>query len=301
MTQIDPTRFWPREAGASTLVTLPGRASSPRIDVLCVSPGLTVALSWFANDQSHCDEIRRPTDQVLLAFNLSGAMRLEPVGENESYEITRGQGWIIRPGATAIKRIVEKGAGCSNLVFSLRLPSLPATLREALVAALPQPGMLRHLKLSVPLQVSPETLFDGLSSPAALIRKEGLCLSLIGHALEDIDTDEHTKASDPRRLVTRARLLMTERMGESISLEMLTGRLGVSHVTLTRAFRQVCGTTVFEDLRRMRILKAEHLIKTTALSLTQIAYECGFSSPAHLSTAFRKSNGLSPTQWRARL
>lgn len=49
-----------------------------------------------------------------------------------------------------------------------------------------------------------------------------------------------------------------------------------------------------------RAERARDLLTTTALSVTEIALETGFSSSQHLSTAFRRLTGSTPTDYRRR-
>ncbi|WP_020038288.1 AraC family transcriptional regulator [Salipiger mucosus] len=298
MAQFNPTHFWPREAGRGTSVTLPGQPRSPLVDVVCISEGMTIARSRFSPDQDHNDDIQRPPGQLLLAFNLTGEMTIRT--PDAEHVISRGAGWAIRPGEAAFRRIVPKGTACANIVLSLTLAALPDHLRSALQRAFPRSGVFHRLGLPVPGRADLATLFDGLDTPSALIRKEGQCLALIGHALEELDKDapKVRGGADPKLLVARARSILAERLGERIVLSDLARSLGVSHVTLNRAFRLETGRSVFEHLRAMRLEKAAHLIGETDRSLIKIAFECGFSSPSHLSKAWRDLHGASPRAWR---
>ena len=44
---------------------------------------------------------------------------------------------------------------------------------------------------------------------------------------------------------------------------------------------------------------AKTMLKTPSLPLTQIAYDLGFSSSQHFSSAFRKQVGITPSRYRA--
>lgn len=49
----------------------------------------------------------------------------------------------------------------------------------------------------------------------------------------------------------------------------------------------------------LRLREAEHRLAATADPIGVIAADCGFSHPQHLSTAFRRARGVSPSQYRA--
>ncbi|WP_430511958.1 hypothetical protein [Pannonibacter phragmitetus] len=76
MSLIEPHRFTPHENGRAACVTLPGLHRDTHVDVLRIGRGLVLAHSHFSPAERHEDEIRRPEDQLILAFNLSGRMVL---------------------------------------------------------------------------------------------------------------------------------------------------------------------------------------------------------------------------------
>ncbi|WP_151718393.1 AraC family transcriptional regulator [Gemmobacter serpentinus] len=299
MNLIEPHRFTPFEAGAPTSVTLPGVKQGTHVDVLRLNAGLVLAQSHFSPAIRHDDEIRRPEDQLILAFNLSGRMVLiDPRGQH--HVISGGQGWIIRSGGKRLQRIVEKGEGCSNLVIALAIPHLPQPLAALLGTTLPDRDPFRRLRLPVPGSAVLEALLDGRTGPAALLRKEGQCLSLIGHALEELDAQPRAAeaAGDPALLVGRLTAFLSERLTETIAMAELERESGLSHVTLNQIFRAEIGMTVFERLRALRLEAAERLVRHTDRSFTEIAGECGFSDASHLSNAFRKRFGMTAKAWR---
>ncbi|WP_313615838.1 AraC family transcriptional regulator [Agrobacterium sp.] len=299
MTLIEPHRFVPFEAGNTTSVTLPGLSQHTQVDVLRINSGLVLAHSHFSPDIKHDDNIRRPEDQLILAFNLSGRMRLvDPRGQ--AHDITDGQGWIIRSGGKQLKRIVKKGDGCSNLVIALSVSRLAPELFALLERALPETEPFRRLRLPVPGNSALETLLDGRTDPAAMLRKEGQCLALLGHALEEIVATPASNGTshDHVLLVERVTAFLAEHLSDTITMAEVERRAGLSHVTVNQIFRTITGMTVFERVRALRMEAAERLIHHTNRSFTDIAGECGFSDASHLSNAFRKRYGMTASDWR---
>jgi transcriptional regulator GlxA family with amidase domain len=166
-------------------------------------------------------------------------------------------------------------------------------------ANVPKECWMRRLELPIPGREALNSMFDDLGSPAALMRKEGQCLLLVGHAIEELSKPTRASAAQVADLlVARACALMSERLSEHLALDDLAQGLAVSHATLNRAFKNALGRTVFEELRHMRLERADTLVRQSDLSLSQVAYDCGFSSPAHMSTAFRKRFGATPKERR---
>jgi AraC family transcriptional regulator len=89
-----------------------------------------------------------------------------------------------------------------------------------------------------------------------------------------------------------------DKLDSSIRTADLTGvvRLSTSH--FFRAFRQTFGETPRAYIMRRRIRRAQELMLTSRLPLSQVALECGMSDQAHLSRVFRRIVGINPAAWR---
>ena len=64
--------------------------------------------------------------------------------------------------------------------------------------------------------------------------------------------------------------------------------------------RRFQGVSCREYYLRRKMLAAEYLLKNTELSIKEIAYRLGCSSPFHFSNLFRERRGLSPSNFRER-
>jgi AraC family transcriptional regulator len=63
-------------------------------------------------------------------------------------------------------------------------------------------------------------------------------------------------------------------------------------------FKQTYGETPYQRLSRLRIQRAQRLLATSDMPITQIALDCGFTNQAHFAAAFRRLVGLSPRAYR---
>jgi AraC-like DNA-binding protein len=68
---------------------------------------------------------------------------------------------------------------------------------------------------------------------------------------------------------------------------------------LTRAFREVLQTTPSAYLKNAQLALAKLLLKTTALSMNEVAYGAAFGTRMSFFRAFRRATGMSPAQYRA--
>ena len=86
---------------------------------------------------------------------------------------------------------------------------------------------------------------------------------------------------------------------QSIALHHLAGLAGVSTRHFERAFRQATGAAPHTYVLRRRVDAARHLLLLQpAIPIEDIAGRTGFSSGAHLATAFRRQTGYSPSAFR---
>ena len=84
------------------------------------------------------------------------------------------------------------------------------------------------------------------------------------------------------------------------SVTELVRRTGASHSTMDRLMRRFQGVSCRESYLGRKMLAAEYLLKNTELSIKEIAYRLGCSSPFHFSNLFRERRGLSPSSFRER-
>ena len=103
-------------------------------------------------------------------------------------------------------------------------------------------------------------------------------------------------SSDPT--VSAALTYIRENLGHPFGSAEIATHLGISRTRLDRLFSTALGTSVRQEILRLRIVEAEHLLRTTDLPLKAIAARTGFSSPAHFSTAFNQATGVSPSTRR---
>lgn len=117
-----------------------------------------------------------------------------------------------------------------------------------------------------------------------------------GNSVVERISTAHSFAYD--LLVRRCLELLETEFASPIRVSDLARRFRVSRRTLETHFRAVTGTGIAEEVGRLRIERAKHLLATTGDSLEKIAEECGFYNASHLSTAFLRHVGVRPSVWR---
>lgn len=96
---------------------------------------------------------------------------------------------------------------------------------------------------------------------------------------------------------TVARLIHTQ--GHTpINIQAIANELDVSVRSLNRHFQEALSTTPMEYIQQKRLEHAEELLKTSNLSIGDIANLSGFQDPQYFAKRFRKSFSVSPRQYR---
>lgn len=85
---------------------------------------------------------------------------------------------------------------------------------------------------------------------------------------------------------------------EKLSLEDISENCHISISHLTRLFKKSTGYTVVQYTNNIRIKKAAELIKSTRLSISDIALKTGFSSFSYFGKLFSENYGISPLKYR---
>lgn len=88
---------------------------------------------------------------------------------------------------------------------------------------------------------------------------------------------------------------------EELNLKLsaiLADKIGLDYHYLTTLFSSVEGITIEKYTILQRIEKVKELMTYNEMSLSDIAFNMGYSSVQHLSQQFKKVTGLTPTQFR---
>jgi len=80
--------------------------------------------------------------------------------------------------------------------------------------------------------------------------------------------------------------------------QYLSQQLYKDYSALSKLFSEVTGITIEQYFILQKIERAKELMVYDELSLTQIAWELGYSSVAHLSSQFKKVTGLTPSHFK---
>ena len=94
--------------------------------------------------------------------------------------------------------------------------------------------------------------------------------------------------------------IMENHLSSPFSIKELASRLNISTNGLLAAFNRHAGAGPMEVWWNMRLSHSRWLLLNTNRTVTQVAFECGFSDCAHFRRWFQKTNGVSPKEFRGK-
>ena len=101
--------------------------------------------------------------------------------------------------------------------------------------------------------------------------------------------------------VERFKSLIEEKMGDSgLNVEDLGKDMGLSRVQLYRKIKSLTNYSPNELLRIARLKKAASLLASSDMTVAEIGYEVGFSSPSYFAKCYKEQFGESPTDFLKR-
>lgn len=92
--------------------------------------------------------------------------------------------------------------------------------------------------------------------------------------------------------------LLPDHFAEHHDIAFYASSLHISPVYLSRVIRQVTGRTVIDYINQMLLMEASFLLRTSSLSIAQIADRLHFADPASFSKFFSRLKGVSPRDYK---
>jgi len=113
------------------------------------------------------------------------------------------------------------------------------------------------------------------------------------------DRRSGTEPSVKEQNVERIISYLEENIARDLTLNEISSHLRLNKYHLSKTFKEVTGSTIFEYLYHRRINQAKVLFTLDPeRPVTEVAYETGFKYPSHFSRYFKAFTGLSPDAYR---
>jgi AraC-like DNA-binding protein/mannose-6-phosphate isomerase-like protein (cupin superfamily) len=227
----------------------------------------------------------------------------------EVHHVRAGQWFITRPGE--VHGGIDSMMHRCELYFlqialprSGRVPGMEARQARALAKAFA--GLRRRRFNASP---AAEPAFRAMleehrrPGPLAAMRVRALLHELLVQVVRD---HESAQDSEPAASATIASAMqwMQRRLDQEYHVRDAAAAAGLSVNHFQTRFRREVGLTPADYRARLRIAKAQNLLRTTDMPVTRIAMALGFDSSQYFATTFRRLVGLTPRsyreQWRGR-
>jgi len=105
--------------------------------------------------------------------------------------------------------------------------------------------------------------------------------------------------SHRRSLFEDAVRIVEDEYGSELSLDEIARRVASSRRQLQRAYAEIGRTTFREHLTKLRMDRAAELLSTRRLTVREVAQRVGYRQPAQFAKAFRRHQGLAPSDFRS--
>lgn len=133
-----------------------------------------------------------------------------------------------------------------------------------------------------------------------LLRNRTMLRSLFSGDKKEEAAEEQLGSRD-QTFINRLRDSIRQNMGDSdFTVERLGEELGLSRVQLYRKVKALTGQTPVDLLKKARLERARLLVEKTDKSISEIAYEVGFTAPSYFNKCFKDEFGVSPGVLRER-
>lgn len=133
-----------------------------------------------------------------------------------------------------------------------------------------------------------------LNDTISQISVDGLLLQSIA----EINRTACSQKSGTPGWVKKVKEILNDEISAKITLELLSSETGIHPVHLSKEFPKYFNTGFGQYMRTIRVEKATRLLLNKRISLSAIAYDCGFADQSHFIRCFKDIVGITPLKYR---
>jgi AraC-like DNA-binding protein len=85
-----------------------------------------------------------------------------------------------------------------------------------------------------------------------------------------------------------------------LSVEGVSKHVSMSRSTLYTRLLQLTGQTPVEYIRSYRLDKAASLLEKSNMTIAEVAYQVGFTTPNYFARSFKSKFNMLPSEWKTR-
>lgn len=262
-------------------------------------------LRLYVNDEAACYPSHWHSP-VEIVCPLDGGYKA--VCNNDTFLLRPGDILVICPGTIHTLSSVGNGtriifqADCSVLYMLKSMGTILSFLAPAVLIRPETFGSIYPSLHRLLMEIKDEYLSSSPLSEAMIYAKLIELIVLIGnnHSAESgrFDTATRKRQEYNEKLMSICNYIQ-EHCTEDLSLEHIAGKAGFSKYYFDRIFKQFTGAPFYRYLNQKRIALAEQLLIDPDISITEVAFRCGFTSAGTFTRMFKIIKLCTPSDFRS--
>jgi two-component system response regulator YesN len=243
---------------------------------------------------SSLKEVRSSYHEALLA-----SINLDLAAKHNIYEATLRHTDAHLLSADVEKRIVEEARrgnwsfiGHELLQIGHRYEAAGKSVVEAQQKIYELLFVVSRLLLDMGVQSDPSAVFSQMSTFQHLRTQAADCINEMSKAYFEVKNQLEPD------VMLQIKQYIREHSNEDISLEMISETVRLSPFYVSKMFKEQFGTNYIDFLTDCRMEKAKDLLADPDKSLKEITYDIGYNNPNYFSRVFKRTTGVSPTDYR---
>ncbi|EAR16929.1 MULTISPECIES: helix-turn-helix domain-containing protein [Robiginitalea] len=161
-----------------------------------------------------------------------------------------------------------------------------------------------NLKIGEQIKMLQEQQFD--NEIASFLRFEGICNLILANQISQFYLDVNQRSNTTS--LTSQELQLIHQVSEFIvnypevqhAIKSLCKKSGLSPNKLQEGFKFMHGRTVSDYVRNVRVEKAEELLRTTDMNISEVVYSVGLTSRSYFCKIFKNKYNCSPKQYKSK-
>ena len=203
--------------------------------------------------------------------------------ERSHLHVREGEAFLLYPFQQHYYAVPPEGI--LWLFISFDLPETQA------IRSFPQP-----VKVSASIQ---DMLFDLLEVyRTGSAQEASVSLSRILYAMQAGSGSPQEPMDPDKEMIAKINTYIHQHLGEPFTLQTVARQCGFSTNYVSLRFKKTMGIALGRYVRSVRLNHAADLLRRTSLTVSEIAYRSGFSSPAVFCRAFKNERGISALNFR---
>lgn len=273
----------------------------------CPKETINVSEVEFRTNLSQHKLLKSPKNGLLIIFNLKGAIKCRSLSTEKELHLGSFQSIMVTQNQL-IDLVLPKDSNCHLCLITIsKLENLGNFKADFLHTNFQYESNEHFWYTAIPNVKMSNFVSDLLTLKTTFSDNEHLLLGytniIIGLKLEEYN--HHI--NDPKKLVDlrndeidrihQSIQFIKENFAQPLDVDMLCSKSSLSPQKLQTGFRELYGDTVTSFIKNFRLQKAEELMRTTELNVSQIVYSIGLTSRSYFSKIFKEKYESSPNDY----